>query len=147
MRRALHWTLMAFELFLAVAAMSLTWGLLRDPTGNSLDFPSNLLLVGTPFDDYLVPAMVAFVVCGAVPLFVAVGGLFRRPWAPLGHVLSGVLFLGWAGLQVVLTGFGSTNQVAFFAVGGVLTVLAVLDFIANRKLATESDADADALGA
>lgn len=129
--------LIAVELLLALLTMSLTWSLLRDPTGNSVGFPANILLVGTPFDDYLLPAMVLFVVAGAAPLFVAVSSFMRLSWAPWGHIAVGVLFTGWSIGQLVLNGLVTNNQLVFVAVGLGLIGLAVFDFIAEARAARE----------
>jgi hypothetical protein len=101
--------LIAVELFLALLTMALTWSLLRDPSGQSVEFPANVLLVGTPFDDALVPALVLFVVSGALSL--------------------------WAIGQSLITGLATLNQLAFAAIGFGLIALAIIDFVAEKKAA------------
>lgn len=127
--------LIAVELFLALLTMSLTWSLLRDPSGQSVEFPANVLLVGTPFDDYLLPALILFIVSGALPLGVAIGSFMRAPWAPWGHIAVGVAVTVWAIGQSLITGLATLNQLAFVALGFVLIALAVIDFIAEKKAA------------
>jgi hypothetical protein len=127
--------LIAVELFLALLTMALTWSLLRDPSGQSVEFPANVLLVGTPFDDALVPALVLFVVSGALPLGVAIGSLMRAPWAPWGHLAVGGALSSWAIGQSLITGLATLNQLAFAAIGFGLIALAIIDFVAEKKAA------------
>ena len=111
--------LIAVELCLACVTMFATWDLLRDPTGNSVGPLTSFLLVGTPFDSYLVPALVLFVIGGALPLGMALVGLLRARWARWGHVAVGVLLaLGAFELGAALRDerrFGA----GFFVVGHV----------------------------
>lgn len=127
--------LIAVELLLALLTMSLSWSLLRDPTGQSVEFPANVLLVGTPFNDYLVPALILFVVSGALPLGVAIGSFMRAPWAPWGHIAVGIAVTAWAIVQSALTGLATMNQVVFVALGFLLIALAIIDFLAEKKAA------------
>jgi hypothetical protein len=130
------------ELCLAAITMAATWDLLRDPTGNSVGPLASFLLVGTPFETYLVPAFVLFLIGGALPLGVALLGLFRVRWARWGHVAVGALLAAWAVTQSLIAGLLSSNQLVFVGVGVLLAGLSVLDFRAERaeeRAAAEND--------
>jgi hypothetical protein len=118
--------LVGLELFLCAGAVYGGWSLLGDPTGNSLGMPANTLLVGTPFDDYLVPGLVLFTVNGAFPLLVAVATLMRMPMARYGHLAVGLLLTGWMAVQVMLIGLNATIQVVFFLLGLLILALGAM---------------------
>lgn len=124
--------LIAVELCLAFVTMYATWDLLRDPTGNSAGELASFLLVGTPFETYLVPALVLFVVGGVLPLGMAVLGLLRVRWARWGHVTVGALLGLGAIAQSLYTGLVSGNQVVFVTIGLLMGVLALIDFRAEK---------------
>lgn len=136
--------LIAVELCLALVTMFATWDLLRDPTGNTVGPLTSFLLVGTPFETYLVPALVLFLVGGAMPLGMALLGLFRVRWARWGHVAAGVVLVAWAISSAVASGLVSSNQVVFVAIGLVLCALAAVDFRAEKKEQALEDAEAAA---
>ncbi|MFO0593654.1 MAG: hypothetical protein U0228_00045 [Myxococcaceae bacterium] len=136
--------LIAVELCLACVTMFATWDLLRDPTGNSVGPLTAYLLVGTPFDTYLVPAFVLFIVGGAVPLGMALIGLFRVRWARWGHVAAGALIAVWAISTSAIAGLLSSNQVVFVAVGLMMCGLAAVDFRAEKAEQAAEDAEAAA---
>lgn len=115
--------LVGLELFLCAGAVYGGWSLLTDPSGNSLGMPANAFLVGTPFDDYLVPGLILFTVNGAFPLLVAVATLMRLPLARYGHLAVGVLLTGWMAVQVLLIGLTATIQVVFFLLGLLILAL------------------------
>lgn len=125
--------MIAVEVMLGLLTMWLTWSLLRDPTGNSVEFPANVLLVGTPFESYLWPALVLFAIAGALPIGVAIGSLLRASWAPAGHVVVGLCVTGWAITQGLLAGLTTVNQLVFIFIGFALIGLALTDVMAERK--------------
>ncbi len=124
-RSALSKVLIGLELFLAIGAFYGGWALLSDPTGNSLRMPAAVFLMGTPFDDYLIPGLILFIVNGAFPLLVVVATLMRMTWAKYGHVAVGGLLTGWMVVQVALIGLGTAIQVVFLLLGLVILALGV----------------------
>ncbi|MEE4274545.1 MAG: hypothetical protein V2J16_01565, partial [Thermoleophilia bacterium] len=74
-----------------------------DPSGESLSF-SQRYLEGTPFDSFLVPGLVLFVVLGLLPLVVSYGLLRGRSWSWLLSVALGVGLVIWLATEIVLVG-------------------------------------------
>jgi hypothetical protein len=125
-RSVLTKILYALEIFLALGAFYGGWSLLTDPTGNSLKMPAAMFLVGTPFDDYLIPGLVLFIVNGAFPVLVIVACLMDQPWAKWGHVAVGALLTGWMVVQMALIGATTTIQFVFLGLGIVILALGLM---------------------
>lgn len=73
-------------------------------------------LRGTPFDDYLVPSMILFVVVGGSSLLAAAAVIRRsragRAWA----LAAGFTLMTWLGVQVAMIGYVSWMQPVFAAI-------------------------------
>jgi hypothetical protein len=123
---ALRRLLIALELFLAVGAFYGALSLLNDPTGHSLQMPAERFLVGTPFGNYLAPAIILFGVNGVFPVVTVLATVMGFPWAKYGHVAVGALLTGWMVGQAVLVGFGAPIQFVYLALGLVILALGLV---------------------
>lgn len=95
-------------------------GLLADPSGATLGLPRGWL-VGSPFEDYLIPGAVLLLVLGVAPLIVA-----RQVWAGrrggwLAAVILGAALVTWIAVQVRMIGYRSDPPLQ--AVYGALGLL------------------------
>ncbi len=127
-RSALTWSLVALEWFLALGGLFGGLSLISDPTGRSMQLPTERFLEGTPFTNYLVPGLILFTVSGVVPLVVSLGALMRLPWARFGHVAVGALLTGWMGVQIWLVGLSAGLQVMYLMVGLLILALGAMDW-------------------
>ncbi len=100
------------DAFVAVAAIAGAIGLLADVMGMSVD-----RLDGTPFDSYVIPALVLGIVVGGSSLVALALELRRDAHARRATLLAGVLLAGWIIVQVALIGSVSWLQPFMFAVG------------------------------
>ncbi len=123
-RSALTWSLVVLELFLAAGGLYGGLSLISDPTGAALSMPSQTVLAGTPFANFLVPGVVLFAVNGVFPLVVAIAELMRAWWVRYAHVLVGALLTGWMGVQVWLIGLSAGIQVMYLLLGLLILTLA-----------------------
>jgi hypothetical protein len=63
---------------------------------------------------------------GVLPTVVLVGALRRHPWAGLGHLVVGVVLVGWIVVQVAVLGPPvAFIQVLYLVYGGVIVALAL----------------------
>lgn len=125
-RSVLTKLLYGLEVFLALGGFYGGWSLLTDPTGNSLKMPAAMFLVGTPFDDYLIPGLVLFIVNGAFPLLVIVACLMDQAWAKWGHVAVGALLITWMVVQMALVGATTVLQWVYLALGVAILGLGLM---------------------
>jgi len=124
-RTALRRLLIGLELFLALGAFYGSLSLLNDPTGRGLHMPLDVLK-GTPFDNYLVPAIILFGVNGMVPLVTVIATVMGFPWAKYGHIAVGALLTGWMVGQAALVGFSAPIQYVYLLLGFVILALGLL---------------------
>lgn len=118
-------TIVMLEFALVIGGFLGSLGLLSAPGGENLGWTTEALL-GTPFSDYAVPALILLVLTGILPLFVASAALRRRPWAIWGHLAVGSLLVAWIGGQVLVLGYLSLLQPIFGALGFIIAALGLV---------------------
>lgn len=142
--------LLAF-LMVFVGLMSLAGGLLFviKPDGSLMKIPVNDLGTRTPFQDFLIPGLILFVVLGILPLIITYA-LFARPnsnifrrlnvdksmaWPWSWSVYYGFIVIMWIVIEIALIGYHSFLQTAVSMFGVAILVVALLPRI--RKYYTE----------
>ena len=129
--RPLSVTLLTFlVLFQALSALFGGGALLLDPSGHLLGVPLSVL-GGSPFSDFLLPALVLFVVLGVFPAFIGVAlwtapkwrGMtwlersFHEHWAWTGAGVVAVALLIFLAVELWMVGF--SGLLLFYGVIGV----------------------------
>jgi hypothetical protein len=98
--------------------------------GGGIRFPTEWLL-GTPFSDYTVPALILGIVVGGSALVAsAVTALAQREVGALATAAAGAVMLGWILGQLALIGYVSWMQPAMFIFGVVMMGAAALLLLA-----------------
>lgn len=116
-------SLTALHAVLGVLAVAAGQALARDPSGDPLRFEVEWL-DGSPFPDYRVPGLFLTVVIGGANLVSAALLGRRDPLAPLASLGTGILLLVWIAIQTAIIGFRDWTQGMWWAVFGLVTVLA-----------------------
>ena len=116
----------ALEVFLAVGALAGGAALMLGPRGEILPLPVSAL-VGSPFDTYLVPGLVLFIVLGLGPLAAARLARRRHPLGPLAACAVGVALLVWLAVEIAIVGFSMTPplQPFYLLLGAVITAVGI----------------------
>lgn len=109
--------LVGAELILAIGAIG---GAIALVTG-AIDLES--AVEDLPWRSSVFAGVALFVLNALVPLAVVIGTWRRARWAPVGHVVVGVVLVGWIVVQVAFIGLGSWLQVAYAVLGVVIAVL------------------------
>ena len=117
--RALYGLLAALVLQ-GLSGLAGGFGLVLDPTGESLRIPREWL-EGSPFPDYLVPGLVLLTLLGLGPLGAAYGVWTRRAWAWSASLLVGLALLAWIAVEIAVVGYQPEPPLQL--VYGVLGVL------------------------
>lgn len=133
--RGLSKMIVGLEFFVALGAFAGGAALISSPDGSSLGL-SLANLKGSPFRDYYIPGLILLICNGIFPTVVAIATLFKLSWAPKGHMLVGVVLIGWIGFQILFLGYVSFLQPVFAIVGALITLLG---WIESRR-ADEPDA-------
>ena len=104
--------------------------LITDPSGSKLQMPLSFL-EHSPFDDYLIPGIILFIVNGIFS-FVAITTIFletqKYPWF---IILQGILLSGWIIIQLLFVRMFYAPLHATFLVIGVCLVGCGL-YLVNR---------------
>jgi hypothetical protein len=113
-------TLLAVELFLALNAVAGAVYAFGGAEGVKREW-----LDGTPFHDYVIPGVLLVVVVGGSLAAAAVALLRRVPTAWEFSVAAGAVVLGWIVVETLMIGLVSWMQPTTFAVGLLITALAI----------------------
>lgn len=85
------------------------------------------ILNGTPFADFTVPALLLGLVVGGSALAGAIiTALGLRPFDALASAAAGSITVGWMMIEVAMIGLGSWAQIAWWLLGVLMILLAVL---------------------
>jgi len=122
---ALRIALAILQLIIGAAAVAAGTSLLANPSGAALGM-TVALLASSPFETFLVPGIVLFVVNGLGQLTSATLVLRRRPGAERLSCLMGVALCGWIGFQWLWLGEPSWIQPLVFVIGAAQVALSLL---------------------
>ena len=126
-------TFIALQAFNGLSALAGGFGLMGDPSGKSLQMDTSMLS-GSPFENFLIPGIVLFVVNGIGNTTGAILSLTRYKYAARVAALFGLILMIWIISQVAWMGYLSFLQPLYFTTG-LIQLLAGYSFIrqSNRK--------------
>lgn len=132
-------SLFILMLFQAVSGLYGGFGLITDPSGKSLQIPIEWL-ESSPFDNYLIPGIILFVVLGVAPMIVLFGLWNGKHWGLLGSLFLGAALVIWIIVEVIIVGYKAYPplQVMYGLIGVIIIVLANFPEIKNFY-STEED--------
>lgn len=119
--------LIAALVFQGLSGLAGGFGLIGDPSGESVGLPT-AWLEGSPFQSYLVPGLVLFAVLGIVPLVVGWAVWQRRARAHEAALLVGAALLVWIAVQITIVGYHPQPplQAIYGGLGVAIVLLALL---------------------
>ena len=126
-------TFFALQVFNGLSALAGGFGLMGDPSGQSLQMDASML-AGSPFESFLIPGIVLFTVNGMGNATGAILSLTRYRHAARVAALFGLILMIWIISQVAWMGYLSFLQPLYFTTG-LIQLLAGYSFIrqSNRK--------------
>lgn len=124
--------LMGLVFFQGISGLFGGAALMLDPTGQLLQMPLSLL-ARSPFNDYLVPGIILFVILGVFPLIVWYGLWKRQKWSWFGTLLVSVGLIIWIEVEIVMVGYQSSPplQLIYGTLGILLMILVFLPPVKN----------------
>ena len=124
----------ALEVLLGVGALGGGLVLIVAPRGEIMPLPLSAL-AGSPFETYLGPGLILFVVLGIGPLVAAALTWRRHAIAPFAAFVVGVALLTWVAVEIAIMGYSNEPplQAIYLAMGVVITVVA-LGWLAEVRL-------------
>lgn len=107
------------------------YNLITDPSGGNLHMPLSFLQ-HSPFQNYLIPGIILFLVNGVLSFLVITALLVKHRQAHRLVILQGALLAGWIAIQIImLQTFYPPMHLPFFMIG-VLLVGCGMYLQANR---------------
>ena len=104
----------------AISALYGGWGLMSDPSGKTLEMPLRFL-EHSPFDTFLVPGIILFIVNGLFSLLFAVMALLKFMNYSWLVIFQGFILVGWLIIQIIMIReFYAPLHVLYFCVGLLL---------------------------
>lgn len=139
------WILFILQLFLGVGAVFGGVGLMIDPTGESVGLASSLL-ERSPFQDFLIPGIILFIVLGIFPLLLSMALITRwdwsmadkinifkdRHWSWTFSLYIGFTLIIWIAVQVYMINAVSLIHMVYIALGLVIQIVTLLPSIQAR---------------
>ena len=113
------------QIFVGLGALPAGALMIIFPSGKQLQMPLELLN-GSPFNNFLVPGIILFLINGAGQLTAGLMSLRRHPLAGYTGAVFGMGLMIWIFVQVNMIGGGHILQYSYFLLGTVETVLAFL---------------------
>ena len=123
MSRILSIVLLAFN---GIGALIGGLLLIADPTGWKLRLPLRLLQ-HSPFDNYLIPGIILFVVIGLGSLSVSALVIMRVRNSASWVILSGFTLAVWISIQILMIREVSTLQILYAMIGILLMILGIIE--------------------
>lgn len=132
----LLWLIMLFQ---SLSGLFGGFNLITDPSGGSLQMPLTFL-EGTPFDSFLIPGIILFLLLGLLPGITFIGLLTRkswrwaeslniyrnRHWSWTFSVYAGIMLILWIDFQVMLIGYGHFIQTLYALVGAAILIFTLV---------------------
>jgi hypothetical protein len=87
-------------LFLGFGGIFGAWMLITDPSGGKFEWSLDLLL-GTPFNSFLIPGIILMIANGILPLYISVSILQKKIYANWLILFQGMVVLGWLTAQLI----------------------------------------------
>ena len=107
-------------LFNAISALLGGWGLMSDPSGETLEMPLRFL-DHSPFEDFLVPGIILFITNGLFSLLFAVMALLKFMNYSWLVIFQGFILVGWLIIQIIMIReFYGPLHVLYLSVGLLL---------------------------
>ena len=123
-KKLLRIIVISLLLFLGVSAVAGSWGLIRDPSGRSVQIPIELL-EHSPFGSYLIPGIFLLVLNGIQALIIAFLTLKKTRGYHYLILLQGVVLILWLSSQLLINFhfFYPLLHIPYFLMGAMLTGL------------------------
>lgn len=118
-------------LFNAISALFGGWGLMSDPSGETMEMPLRFL-EHSPFENFRVPGVILFITNGIFSLLFAVMVVLKFMNYSWLVIFQGFILIGWLIIQIIMIrDFYGPLHVLYFSVGILLIstgwILARLD--------------------
>ncbi len=123
MKKTLLASVLGLLSFLGITALTGSYLLISDPSGESLQMPVELLN-GTPFRNYLIPGIILLLTSGISSMVVALLTIKKAKKYPVWIILQGVVLLIWLTAELILNKDFYTPHLhlPYYVLGAILVI-------------------------
>jgi len=120
----LRTTAIILSMFVGLAAIYGGWMLIADPSGQTLQFPLELLN-DTPFNDYFIPGLILFIIIGVYSFLVAIFSMSKFKNYTWLIIINGCLLIGWLTIELIMNKsfFLPEYHYPLYAIGALLIII------------------------
>jgi hypothetical protein len=111
-------------------ALTAGYSFIADPSGKGLGISTGYLKPSAPFDNYLIPGIVLFVVIGMVSSIIGVLAIARKGPYPVLILIQGGIFAGWIAIQLMMV---TTFHPLHLIIGAIGIILMFCGWLINHK--------------
>lgn len=118
--------LLASLMFQGLSGLAGGFGLMMDPSGNSVGLPGEWLQ-GSPFSTYFIPGLILFTILGIGPVIVFFWVRKQHNLAWYGSMFIGLALVIWIGVEILIVGYHPTPplQLIYGLLGLIIIILAL----------------------
>jgi hypothetical protein len=129
--KVLSYSIGTLLLLVGIGAVVVGVGLVIEPSGDRIGLPLELLR-NSPFEDFLIPGFILFVINGFGSLIGALFAFLNNRFAGFTTMILGIAMIIWITAQVIWIGWESVLQPIFLGIG--LVELAFGFLLSDRTL-------------
>jgi hypothetical protein len=118
------------QIFVSLGALPVGVLMVLFPSGKQIQMPLEIL-DGSPFNNFLVPGIILFLINGVGQLTAGLMSFRRHPLAGYTGAVFGMGLMIWIFVQVSMIGGGHILQYSYFFLGTIETALA---FLIQRRI-------------
>jgi hypothetical protein len=111
-------------------ALAAGYSFITDPSGKGLGITTDYLRDSAPFNNYLIPGIILFIVIGIISGVIAVIAAFKKLHYPLLILLQGCIIVGWIAIQLTMV---TTFHPLHMIIGSIGLALICSGWLINQK--------------
>jgi len=111
------------------------WGFISNPSGEKMQIPVEWL-ENTPFNNYLIPGLILFIVLGLGSISTAIASIRRTPHYSKSIIAMGIIIVGWIIIQVLML---QMLHWMHYVTGGTGWAILILGLIERKILVADPD--------
>jgi hypothetical protein len=111
-------------------ALAAGYSFITDPSGKGLGITTNYLRPSAPFDNYLIPGIVLFVVIGIASSIIAVLAMAKKGHYPFLILTQGCVLVAWIVIQLMMV---TTFHPLHLIIGLIGFTLIAFGWLINRE--------------
>jgi hypothetical protein len=111
-------------------ALAAGYSFITDPSGKGLGISTDYLKPSAPFNNYLIPGIVLFIVIGIASSIIAVLAIAKKGPYPFFILVQGCILVGWIAIQLIMV---TTFHLLHLTTGLIGIILMFFGWLINHK--------------